>query len=178
MSTDTNIPPYQQRVLDERAQLAERLDKLEKFTQGPLYENLNDIDKNLLIKQGMAMSNYLQVLDQRIERFNAAKAKEDGQASSKAQIHNVGPWLFFGEALIFGGEIKRFEADQAHGLITITTRQTQLGLSVLYEEVEACKQAIDLAMQAAATMNPVVDYSIRVSYSGSSKKYETATIQP
>lgn len=61
---------YQERVRNERSQLAQRLDKLKSFLKGSALDDCNDAERDLLELQREAMQNYLDILDERIEDFN------------------------------------------------------------------------------------------------------------
>jgi hypothetical protein len=64
------IKPHEQRVVEERTQLRERLQKLGAFIDsGPTFHLLRQIDAALLVRQRTAMTDYLNVLDQRVARF-------------------------------------------------------------------------------------------------------------
>jgi len=63
--------PHQQRVIDERNELAERLEKLEAFLHTDVYNNLNSAEQNLLDCQKIAMTQYLSTLNERIGIFIA-----------------------------------------------------------------------------------------------------------
>ena len=60
------MQPHQQRVIDERQQLRERLDKLENFLAGDLFKSLSHEEGVLLWAQRGAMAQYLAVLDRRV----------------------------------------------------------------------------------------------------------------
>ena len=60
---------WQQRVIDEKAALDEKITKLEKARADPWFEELNPYDRQLLISQLTYMRQYSLVLGQRIERF-------------------------------------------------------------------------------------------------------------
>ncbi|MBY4723992.1 MULTISPECIES: crAss001_48 related protein [Burkholderia] len=62
-------PDYQQRVIDEHAQLAERLEKLERFVASPKFAELHRCDRFLLSAQFGAMKQYERILQERIWRF-------------------------------------------------------------------------------------------------------------
>lgn len=64
-------PAWQQRVIDEKAQLDERTEKLTAFLGTRAYAELADIDRELLLCQRMHMRAYSSFLSQRIERFTA-----------------------------------------------------------------------------------------------------------
>jgi len=61
--------PYQQRVVDEAAELFLKLDSLTKFKTTPSYTKLSLVDQNLLQEQWMSMTDYLDILQLRIDRF-------------------------------------------------------------------------------------------------------------
>jgi hypothetical protein len=63
------MPPHQERVLQERAELAERRDKLAAFLSGPIFPTLPDEDAVLLQEQFYVMGQYVATLDKRIARF-------------------------------------------------------------------------------------------------------------
>ena len=60
---------YQQRVREEHAALAEKIQKLEAFISSPKIETVTDTDKTLLEWQLEAMEEYALVLRKRICRF-------------------------------------------------------------------------------------------------------------
>lgn len=64
------IQAYQQRVMDEQQELAERLDKLGVFIDtNSAFERLDVEDQSLLRQQRTAMSSYNEILTKRIQRF-------------------------------------------------------------------------------------------------------------
>lgn len=65
-----SLQPWQERVVEERAQLNDRLEKLRAFSNGPMHAKLDLIDQHLLLNQDVAMDMYLRVLDKRIARFS------------------------------------------------------------------------------------------------------------
>ncbi|PAJ94418.1 crAss001_48 related protein [Burkholderia ubonensis] len=67
--TVANRPDYQQRVIDEREQLAERLVSLERFVASQKFMELHRCDRFLLSAQLGAMKQYEQLLQERIWRF-------------------------------------------------------------------------------------------------------------
>jgi hypothetical protein len=64
---------YQERVMDERYFLMDKIERLEAFIQGDIFNGLPDIDKTLLSQQLVAMKAYGEILRQRIERFSTNK---------------------------------------------------------------------------------------------------------
>jgi hypothetical protein len=69
------LEPYQQRVVDEKTQLDEKLNKLVEFIGGLQFARLDDIDRNLLLQQRLIMTNYSAVLNKRINRFTSKEPK-------------------------------------------------------------------------------------------------------
>ena len=66
----SNFQPYQQRVVEEKNALKEKLDKLTVFLGSESFKNLHETDQTLLIMQKRYMTAYLDILNVRIERFN------------------------------------------------------------------------------------------------------------
>ena len=62
--------PHQQRVLDEKRELDERLVKLSEFiSASAIFKALDDQDRNLMRDQQRAMMDYSDALEGRIARF-------------------------------------------------------------------------------------------------------------
>ena len=62
--------PHQQRVVDEKVELDERLSKLEAFIlDNPIYKGLDEENRALMEKQREVMSKYSNILDKRISLF-------------------------------------------------------------------------------------------------------------
>jgi hypothetical protein len=62
--------PHQQRVVDEANELRDKFKKLATFILvDPIYQTLEDDEKNDLAYQLDLMESYLVVLERRIERF-------------------------------------------------------------------------------------------------------------
>jgi len=68
------MPPYQERVVEERDQLAERTHKLHTFLGGVLFDDLPGEEKVRLRRQHIIMRAYLEILDERIAAFTPAAA--------------------------------------------------------------------------------------------------------
>lgn len=60
---------HEQRVVDEAHELADKLDKLTKFTQASLFAELPREDQELLTNQKEVMMSYHTILAKRIARF-------------------------------------------------------------------------------------------------------------
>jgi hypothetical protein len=66
---DKLLLPHQRRVLDERNELADRVDKLSSFVYGRIFNELEVAEKMRLIQQLGFMNAYLSILDLRIHAF-------------------------------------------------------------------------------------------------------------
>lgn len=76
-----SLPPHQQRVVLEKAELDERIHKLFAFQQTPTFESLHPAEQERLFSQLSAMRSYAEILRQRIAAFTPAA---DFLANSKA----------------------------------------------------------------------------------------------
>ncbi|CAB5675040.1 DUF2829 domain-containing protein [Comamonas aquatica] len=63
------VPPHQQRVLDEKAELDERRGKLTAFYSTPTFHGLPESEQSRLLSQGAAMRSYSEILGERIANF-------------------------------------------------------------------------------------------------------------
>lgn len=70
----SGLQPYQQRVVEERAALAEKFDKLTAFLASETSQGLPAAEKELLYRQHDVMNQYIAVLDRRIRGFTGTKA--------------------------------------------------------------------------------------------------------
>lgn len=70
-----DLPPHVQRMLTEYTELKERCDKLAAFmmSPSPIFEKLEDLDKQLLRQQLDQMVAYKNTLSHRIERALGGK---------------------------------------------------------------------------------------------------------
>lgn len=64
-----NLQPHEERVLDEYEELSERKHKLSSFLESDKVHDISKEDLKLLVKQELAMEVYLQVLEDRIMKF-------------------------------------------------------------------------------------------------------------
>lgn len=70
--TKSTLPPHQARVVEEKAQLDDRLKKLDAFIQhSTIYRALPEEERGRLVKQALLMAEYKAVLVQRILAFNS-----------------------------------------------------------------------------------------------------------
>ena len=60
---------YQERVIDEKNDLEDRLVKLKNFLSSDMFHKLNDREKDLLSLQYDAMSIYNNILEKRIAKW-------------------------------------------------------------------------------------------------------------
>jgi hypothetical protein len=63
------MKPHQQRVMDEKNELSEKIKKLEGFLMTSLYDNLSTNERNLLKMQYFTMMQYQEILGMRIAVF-------------------------------------------------------------------------------------------------------------
>jgi hypothetical protein len=64
------MEPHQQRVIDERRDLDDKLSKLNAFmSENAIFDGLPEEDRRLMRLQGHAMAQYSGILAARIERF-------------------------------------------------------------------------------------------------------------
>lgn len=63
------LAPYQQRVVDEKRELDERIDKLAAFFKTEAFGNLPTYDRTLMRQQHRAMDRLSVILRLRIQRF-------------------------------------------------------------------------------------------------------------
>lgn len=66
------MPPHQQRVVAEKADLNSKMDKLTAFIDTPIFMKLGEAEQERLVLQLMHMGNYTAVLHERIEAFKNA----------------------------------------------------------------------------------------------------------
>lgn len=69
MSGSKQLQPHQQRVVDEKNELDEKIGKLQSFFDNDIYKNLPNEDRALLIDQVHHMRIYSDILLKRIQRF-------------------------------------------------------------------------------------------------------------
>ncbi len=62
----SKLPPHQQRVIDEKRELDERLAKLRTFLQGTIFMMLDDGEKDCLVCQESTMEMYSDLLGERL----------------------------------------------------------------------------------------------------------------
>lgn len=83
----SGLQPYQQRVIDEKAELEKKAKALSEFIgTNPLFEKLDTIDQELMRAQCELMWQYFTVLEKRIERFGVSCKS---QASGLDQLFHV-----------------------------------------------------------------------------------------
>lgn len=63
------IAPHQQRVVDEKRELDERREKLEAFYSTQIFHGLPESEQTLLLRQGVVMRTYSEILGERIAAF-------------------------------------------------------------------------------------------------------------
>lgn len=70
------MQPHQQRVVDEKAELDERLAKLRGFIGSDIFLNLDAAEQVRLRMQAVHMAAYSKVLGERIEAFGLVGREE------------------------------------------------------------------------------------------------------
>lgn len=79
----SDLPPYQQRVIAEKAELDERIEKLDAFLVTTTFHGLPASERNRLMFQGSAMRIYSRVLADRIAAFGGNEAPEAPTAKTE-----------------------------------------------------------------------------------------------
>lgn len=69
MTGDFEVPPHQERVINERTELADKVEKLGRFLFGSLFDSLHSDEQKRLVKQYAYMKLYLEVIDERVAAF-------------------------------------------------------------------------------------------------------------
>ena len=65
------LKPHQQRVVEEKAELDERIAKLDTFTRTSTFGRLDERERTCLLEQANVMMRYAKILGTRIANFNA-----------------------------------------------------------------------------------------------------------
>jgi phosphate uptake regulator len=65
----TELQPHQQRVVDEKAELDDKLERLYKFFMSAIFEALDEDEKIRLTRQASIMKDYSLILGERIAAF-------------------------------------------------------------------------------------------------------------
>jgi hypothetical protein len=64
-----NLLPHQQRVVQERIELMDKITKLHLFFKTSSFKDLDEENQNLLNEQSQIMMNYADILLKRINKF-------------------------------------------------------------------------------------------------------------
>lgn len=67
------MQPHQQRVVAEKAGIDENIVKLSKFVHGPLFQTIDDAERDRLHRQLGAMTLLSDILGDRIQAFGTDK---------------------------------------------------------------------------------------------------------
>ena len=68
-ATVDNLKPHQQRVIDEKAELDEKVEKLGAFIHSDAFTNVETEERARLYRQFVVMKNYAKILGERIAAF-------------------------------------------------------------------------------------------------------------
>jgi hypothetical protein len=63
------MQPHQERVINEKSELDEKLAKLHKFLHSDFYQQLSSDERMRLLRQSIHMEDYTKVLGERIVAF-------------------------------------------------------------------------------------------------------------
>lgn len=63
------MAPHQQRVIDEKTELDEKRTKLTAFYSTALFHGLPESEQSRLLRQGVAIRTYSEILGERIAEF-------------------------------------------------------------------------------------------------------------
>lgn len=66
------MQPHQQRVVDEKRELDEKMEKLLSFMNGNIFSSLRPVEQYQLSRQWQHMNGYSGILGERIEGFKEA----------------------------------------------------------------------------------------------------------
>jgi hypothetical protein len=67
------VKDYELRVVEEKAALDMKIEKLKAFTESDIYSALDDVDRDNLDEQLLVMQRYSEILAARIDRFEESK---------------------------------------------------------------------------------------------------------
>lgn len=70
----STMQPHQQRVVDEKAELDAKIEKLTAFARTPIFAGLDSAERDRLSRQAAAMTSYSCILHDRIAAFAPAAA--------------------------------------------------------------------------------------------------------
>lgn len=76
LEPNNHIEAFVQRIIDEKEQLDERLEKLERFLASEKVETLDSEMRRLMTHQAEIMGNYSYILDKRLELLNIIPNKD------------------------------------------------------------------------------------------------------
>jgi len=80
----SNLQPHQQRVVEERNELIDKIEKLHSFTKTETFNSLPDEEQSLLFKQEKEMKKYADILKQRIDVFKGLSQNRELTFGEKA----------------------------------------------------------------------------------------------
>jgi hypothetical protein len=65
----STLPPYQQRVVDEKTELDDKLSRLKPFLLTEKFSSLPQAERDRMVRQAGAMEDYSTILGERIAAF-------------------------------------------------------------------------------------------------------------
>jgi len=66
------MEPYQERVVEEKTELDVKIEKLHRFMMTSGFDKLSELERDRLVRQHIAMSQYSGVLGERINGFTGS----------------------------------------------------------------------------------------------------------
>ena len=101
----TTLAPHQQRVVDEKTELSDRLSKLLNFFHTPIFASLDAAEKTRLRNQARFMDGYAAVLEERIAAFGEVAAPtrvltEHSGCGQGAQVDQLSVTLHPGDRVL------------------------------------------------------------------------------
>lgn len=72
----SELLPFQKRVIDEELDLNEKIEKLEEFMDGDIFQTLKSDEQERLDEQLLVMKQYAFILSERIAAFGSAEDDE------------------------------------------------------------------------------------------------------
>lgn len=81
------LPPRQQRVIEELAELRGRLTKLGAFIEGSVFPTLPEAEQSRLLNQARFMGGYAAVLEERIAHFGTGAPASWQDQCSACEYH-------------------------------------------------------------------------------------------
>lgn len=119
----SQLQPHQQRVLQERDDLEEKISKLVAFINTGSFMILEEIDQKLLKAQLQSMKGYMGTLQARIERFEHDPSTQMVVFRRKVEVEHGG-WTLEDVAI----PLSRYSFEMAPAIYPAPTKSDPLGI--------------------------------------------------